>query len=149
MRVDRWGNVITDVSGFRAEKKIHKGEFRRQRQPHLSCESLLRKIKSRGFLHRQFSLKIAFHIQLNCKGIFPLSLNQLGNVLLVSHLAWCCYLIVEGYYLTTLVLRQVSSFVSKTTDPGDQSSNAGCQTQTSEMFPVLLVVFWNIFLSDV
>lgn len=64
---------------------------------------------------------------------------------------WChtwldVVIIVEGYYLTTLVLGQVSSFVSETTDPGDQSSNVGCKTQTSEMFPVLLLVFWNIFL---
>lgn len=46
------GNVITDVSELQGGKKtLHKGEFKKQRQHHLSCETIVRENKIKAFLH--------------------------------------------------------------------------------------------------
>lgn len=57
---DRWGNVITDVSGLQGgtgmllekwglEEGCHKGESKKPRQCHLSCETIAGKKLNQGF----------------------------------------------------------------------------------------------------
>lgn len=83
MRADRWGNVITDVSVLRAEKKmVTKESSGHKDSPICHVRDCSEKIKSRGFYIDSFLLKRAPHTtQLQWTFFFSLNHNVLSNVM--------------------------------------------------------------------